>query len=144
MTRNGLRIGSRLMLALLTFLCLAPGSAGAVVCIGADGHLAVETAHVASCHREEVVHHDPAVHQGVSLAVHGQDHAEPCLDLSAPPGAATTKAMAQLNAPASGAIPTPALTAVPTHAKTLAAPPPPATAPPSPHLTFLKTVVLRT
>ena len=142
--RRSFHIGFRLLLAFLTWLSLAPVSANAVICIGADGHVAVEAAHLISCHEAEEVHHDPAVHRGVTLAVHGQDHSEPCLDLTSPPGAAATKAMTKLNAPAKGALPAPLLSGVPARARTLAAPPPPSTAPPSPHLTFLKTVVLRT
>ncbi|XSG81815.1 MAG: hypothetical protein ACPW61_12170 [Methyloligella sp. ZOD6] len=145
MTRRGFKIGFRLLLAFLTWLSLAPASANAVLCIGLDGHVAVETAHLVSCHDAESVHHDPEAHKGVALAMHGQDHAGPCLDLTSPPGAAATKAMAQLDAPAKSTLAIPATGGAAVRAKTLAAPPPPATAPPSlsPHLALLKTVVLR-
>lgn len=143
MTQRGFKIGFRLLLAFLTWLSLAPASANAVICIGADGHIAVEAAHLAGVHGTEAVDHEPAAHRGVTLALQGQDHAKPCLDLTAPPGAAAAKAVAKLSGPANAAALAPGTVAAPIRVRLPAAPPPPATAPPSPHLTFLETVILR-
>jgi hypothetical protein len=144
MTRRGFTIGFRLLLALLTWLSLAPASANAVLCIGAGGHFAVESAHLGGGHTADAVHHQPSAEKGAAHAVHGQDHAEPCLDLTSPPGAAAAKAVAQLDSPAKAAALATGPVTAPVHVRLLAAPPPPATAPPSPHLALLKTIVLRT
>lgn len=137
----------RATLAVLAWLNLSLGAAAAdiaVVCIGSDGHIALETAIAGEC--AALTEADqPVWPEGVSLsATAADDHCGPCIDIAA---SAANHPQKILLVSGNRSLSDCAQASLPLHdiqvmRLTRDRQIPASTAPPSPHLASLRTVIL--